>query len=468
MSRITIANQLRIDETKAHIKQFTNGFDTWIKGIKGTAIGSLINTPLNALELVVRTTIESITKDQDDLKAQSDKGEVYSKCRRVDRKTIWTHRVWDFYRERIDQRKQKGRDGMVAAADEVAWSCFIPAFVANADVPDVARGPSPLPYLEAFYSPRAFMVEVRPDQLNSDEDRTFFQKCLSTMPLPLVGVPEDCLNSPWLLVTLSHEIGHHVQHSLLPNRQLVKSFRDLVTTTVRNALKAKNLSSASAPDRWGDFSEEFFADLYAVTQLGEAAAWSIHEYVCTSTDELWKSPAAGNYPRPGVRQAILKHACAHLKITRDPAYGDWMGNAAMPQDTEAAVDMQIASDVVATVLATKLAGCASLDSIANLSLPSVKNVETLSSQLVGHVDAVTGQGEQSTREVISSGVRAYAQLVVPEIGDATVRRNNLVRQLPKSLVGTRKSTLRADEPETDTKTAVSTLWDLLKSDSETP
>jgi hypothetical protein len=353
---------------------------------------------------------------------------------------------------------------VVAAADEVVWSCFLPALQANESHPDLVNMATPLPYVETYYTPRAFMVEDPPRELKFYEDQEFFEQCLETMPIALVGMPTVSLHNPWSLISLSHEVGHHVQHMILPNQRLVKKFAELLQNAVEtiaqdNAIPCEDKCS----DRWYYWGEEIFADLYAITQLGEAAAWSIHEYIWTDTDGMWTQGSL-KYPCPGVRQAILKHACDILNIDADPAYGAWRSESPTADDEDAAIDLKLAKEVVTCVLAAEPAGCASLESIASSSLPSLDNVKIFSEQLADPHGVNPDRGEIITREIMSGGVRAFANLAdANQKLNPETRRQHLVKNLPNGLIQTRRSKIRAEEPEISTDKAKNAFWDLLES-----
>lgn len=467
MCHATAVNGQRIGETRDQFARLKTDFQKWLENVRQQPFGSLIDTPLTALDGVLGKTIELIEGEFKPVNEGLDKGTVYELCRQIDGKVIWTRRLWDCYREKIDQRGPNRHRGLVEAADEVAWSCFRPALEINEKVAGVVPGASPLPYVENFYSPRAFMADVSPEQLESREDQTFVEKYLPKMPIPLVGVPLACVESPWLLVTVSHEIGHHVQHQILSRPGLVEAFKELLTATVRQAASDKPLPFSTAADRWRSWSKEIYADLYAITQLGEAVAWSIHESIYSDAKGTWKWKRTGSYPSPGVRQAILRQACDVLKIAPDPAYGDWRTISPVPQDPESVCDLGLVPAIVAPLLNAKLLGLASLADLAKTSLPSPDRVKTVSKELAGadgHFPE--GRGEEFTREVLCGGVRAAACLVDVTLQPAPlVRRQNLARNLPVALVNTRQSTLRADEPEINTEAATKAIWDLLKSET---
>jgi len=121
------------------------------------------------------------------------------------------------------------------------------------------------------------------------------------MPVSVVRVPPLCVPAPWWLLLLAHEVGHHIQYDLLPNRKLVDEFK----ASIAGAAKATTGSEAEA-DRWGRWSREIFADMFSVMCMGPRAVRAMLELELTTEFEM--AEPRDNYPAPATRLALLAKA----------------------------------------------------------------------------------------------------------------------------------------------------------------
>src|SRR5262249_34782353 len=107
-------------------------------------------------------------------------GELYRRCRRVDEAAAWLLRLWEFYRDKFDQRdvrpSQSDADMTVSAevgardasdvrvpfagptlraADQIVWSAYHRVMSMAEALSNVAHGSAPLPFVAPEYSPSA-------------------------------------------------------------------------------------------------------------------------------------------------------------------------------------------------------------------------------------------------------------------------------------------------------------------------
>ncbi len=227
-------------------------------------------------------------------------GQIAAQCRVHDRRIMWLRRLWDFFRERFDQRDVPALAVVLRGADEVVWSCHREAFAALPPAMAGSEGPPPLPYVEPSLTPEVFPHGLVPATLRRDVDAPFLRRALEQLPFAVVRVPSSCLTAPWWLVHLGHEVGHVLDGLLLgyPSRVAM--------------VEALGLDP-QATDEWSRWSGETFADLYAVLMHGPWALWALA--AAERMDGEGLGERRDTYPPPVVRLLVMAHACEALGAT---------------------------------------------------------------------------------------------------------------------------------------------------------
>jgi hypothetical protein len=267
-------------------------------------------TQLTAIDSVLRKILDQLEEDRNALDAVTDAGTFYDRCERFDRRTIWLERLWRFFRVRLDQRDDEDCAGVLQAADEVVWSCYSrPIQKATALGLRSGPAPAPVPFIEAQYAPEAFPTElVPPDLKNESEATSLLRDHLNKMPIPIVRMTPSCVAAPWLVVYLAHEVGHHVQYDLLPQRKLVMDYRRAIEAGVE-----AETGSAEEARKWGGWSQEIFADMFSVMAMGPWAVGAMVELEFGSPGHLDEERDA--YPSAAMRLALLAEACDRVTGT---------------------------------------------------------------------------------------------------------------------------------------------------------
>lgn len=280
---------VRLEETVAEHQRLTKDFPAWCdRRIRRDSTGQY-QTQLGALREFVTKLLVRIGDDLGAIKPTDETAEVYARCRENDQRLVLLHRFWEYYRRRWDQRDDTVLGPVLLAADEVVFSCYRQPF----EVMREDRGPAPLPYIESTLSPHAVTRDEPPGDLVSADP--LIQDYVRRLPVPVIGLPESCVRAPWLLVHLAHEAGHHVQHDL--------ASRALIGATMSAVKDAARRVQADG-DVWAGWSQEVFADAFALFAVGEAAPWAIAELELARDDEMLDGPFG--YPPPVVRQALLR------------------------------------------------------------------------------------------------------------------------------------------------------------------
>ncbi|HTV03388.1 MAG TPA: hypothetical protein VMF13_22750 [Luteitalea sp.] len=221
-------------------------------------------------------------------------------CRTHDRRLVWLRRVWQFFRDRFDQRDDAGLAPTLGAADEVVWSCHRAAFATPALGMVASSGPPPLPYVEPQLTPEVFPHGLVPGDLRRDVDATFLRTWLQALPFAIVRLPASCVTAPWWLVHLGHEVGHVIDHQCLGYQARVAIVDDLA------------LDEPSA-DEWRRWSVETFADAYAILTFGGWALWALAR--AEARDDAAMLTPRDAYPSPAVRLLVMAHACQTLGVS---------------------------------------------------------------------------------------------------------------------------------------------------------
>lgn len=134
--------------------------------------------------------------------------------------------------------------------------------------------------------------------------------------MPIVSLPPLCVQEPWWLIYLGHEIGHHIQHDLAPDATAIQSFRGLLEDVARASFGDDRYQVA----RWSSWKEEIFADLCSIYSMGP---WAVRAMVeLELADDKIMLYAKPRYPAAVVRLELLAHTVAALGLDRQIALGD--------------------------------------------------------------------------------------------------------------------------------------------------
>jgi hypothetical protein len=300
---------VRIATSELLFQHLNTGVTDWLqKRFKVDSRGQH-TTQLSAVSSVLQLILAQLEMERKGLDS-TDPGALYENCERFDRRTVWLERLWQFFRGRFDQREDEGFTGVLRVADEVVWSCYSrPLEKATALGLRTGPAPAPLPFIEARYAPEAFPTELVPPDLRDEGEATSLLKGhLNKMPTPVVRMTPSCVAAPWLVVYLAHEVGHHLQYDLLPQRGLVAEFRQLIEAVVQ-----KQTDSGDEAQKWGGWSKEIFADVFSVISMGPWAVWAMVELEFKSAKYLNEERDA--YPSPAMRLALLAEACDRVTGT---------------------------------------------------------------------------------------------------------------------------------------------------------
>lgn len=302
-----IANRVRKEQTEGEFLRLKRESMFWWDARDAADTLKQYRTQLNAIKRLLEGAVNYLQQQLDALDLNMTTGDFYEECRLFDLRVIWLRKVWQFYKDKFDQRDDDNLRLILKAADEVVWSCYREVVNrAASNAVEFKQGPAPLPFIEDSYSPESFPSELVPYDLKPSETG-FLQNLISRLPIPLVSLPQSCVNAPWWLVYVGHEIGHHVQYSFIDEQQFIKLFQTQVKDAVTN-----NGGVGDDADKWGRWSKEIFADIFSIMMMGQWAVWAMVDFELKKPNEmLVRRP---QYPSPIVRLALLAHAADRLGL----------------------------------------------------------------------------------------------------------------------------------------------------------
>ncbi len=259
---------------------------------------------LNAIHDEIAGAAKIILNDLEnlDVSPATGRGQVYDRCATAERQTVWLWRVWHYFRDKFDQRRDRRYHDALAAADEVVWSCFHP-FFQNPETENIGE-PAPLPYIEADHSPSALRRDQAERTLKRrGREQTLVDKAFEA-PIPLLKIPITALRSPWALVFIGHETGHFIQPLVAEEFAYVATFRQGIETAVGAA-------GGNAGDRqvWSRWADEIFADWYSILTMGQWAIWAMAQFLIG--EAAFMRERQNRYPPPLVRLALMAALADH-------------------------------------------------------------------------------------------------------------------------------------------------------------
>jgi len=330
---------------------------------------------------------------------------VYEQCRAVDQAVVWLDAVWAYFRARLDQRYEgdAAARSLLEAADEVVWSCYQPVLAAR------GSGSPPLPSIEPRFSPLAWERDrgaPPPLLVPQEAARLPLVRILERLPVALVELPGWCIDAPWWLVHLAHEVGHHVLFELR------------LAPTVRQELQG-GLSAEQAA-RWTPWADEIFADAFAVAMMGPSAVLALVEVELASSQLMGRDRGSGaTYPPRAVRLALAARVACTLGMNADEVMRR-VDLAAVRQAVPSVGDDLDLVEVIAGRLTALLAPVCRTATITDQA------IQEWATTLLEPGVIRPPQRPETARYVVAGAVRAWAEIVAAT-PEASTRAEQLRR-----------------------------------------
>jgi hypothetical protein len=310
-------NRSRRQQTQIELVRLHNAFDRWLeyqrsldRNDEDKYVGRH-KTQLEAIESLLKGALQPLQKHVDDSDDGKASDAFYSEFRAYDEAIVGLERLWQFFRDKLDQRDPARRESAVLrAADEVVWSCYRDIF--KRPLKGVRQGPPPLSYIAPEYSPAALQSDRPPSGLMLGADLDFLEGFLKTLPVPLLRLPPWAVDAPWWLIYVAHEVGHHVQKDLV----LIAWF----AAGIRAAAARAGTLEAPELDKWSKWGEEIFADLFSIMMMGPWAIFGVLEAEWSPTELMVKRKR--EYPSPVIRLALMQRTAQLLSNALEETWFD--------------------------------------------------------------------------------------------------------------------------------------------------
>lgn len=331
----------RLEQSRRELERSLDAFESWLARRRKLDAHAQYKTQLTAIKQVIGRSFGLMREQLDGISDTAGMAETYEVCLRVDRQLVWVRRFWDYFRGMWDQRDDSETGRVLAAADEIVWSCFVQPLQGKGQDPR----PAPLPFIAAEFSPQAIPRSQPPQSLRPSDELLW--KVLDELPVPVVGLPRLCIDSPWWMVLIAHELGHQVARELGDAQ-----FRAVVATA---AAEAAASAGVVADEKWSVWAHELFADAFAGAQIGAAHLGALAELELGTGSALLR-PAPG-YPPGIVRQALAAELlrCLGLEDSEmtpcPPALPDLDGSIGEVEDRERAKALLAIAPAIARALA---------------------------------------------------------------------------------------------------------------------
>jgi len=282
-----ISPQARRQQAVVEIERLGTEFAEWFEDVRTEQY----ETQLTAIQSEVLGAAALIAQQLAEIDVSADAGDAYGRCTGIEKQITWLWRVWYYFRDKFNQRKDERFAATLEAADEVVWSCYRPFF--KAALTERVPEPAPLPYIETEYSPLALRRDQKEVLGVRSKELDLVSDAFESLPVPILKLPIATVSNPWMLVLIGHETGHFIQPLIAPNDAFVKSFREAIASAV----------GATDGERWGRWSVEIFADWYSIVTMGTWAIWTIAQFELADQVVLTKRRTA--YPSPLVRLELM-------------------------------------------------------------------------------------------------------------------------------------------------------------------
>ena len=231
-------------------------------------------------------------------------GLAYERSRTAERRVGKVRATFRWYATKYEQREPRGPDGydlVLLAADEVVRSCFDTAF-ARTNTP---RPPDPLCYLDESFDATATPRIQPPSGIPAGDE--VVGEFVRKLPIPAIALPVTCLDKPWWLAVVAHEVGHHVYFDLDPGLE------EATQTLVTDAAKASENEEIVAA--WRRWSTEAFADMWSVLMVGGTLGGMVAQLSAAEPSRLVTLAGSTSlYPPVLVRLALFGELARKLGV----------------------------------------------------------------------------------------------------------------------------------------------------------
>jgi hypothetical protein len=441
------SKRIRIEQTRQEVDRLCRQVAEWARRRHARDPLGQYRTQLATLQTILTECLKGVRSMVEEIDGAHPTGEVYAACGAADRRLALVGRVFDWFRAKFDQRDDPDLRPVLAAADEVVWSCYAEVF-RNAERlagRTVRPGPAPLAYLEPEYAPRALPRDQPPPELRPDATDPVFRELLTRLPVPVIGVPMGAAEAPWWLVLLGHEVGHHVQNDLVPDWGLVEEFGRLLEAAARDG----SAGNDQAATRWRRWAGEVFADICLACSAGPWGVWVVVELELTDDRAMVASNRA-RYPSPVARLGLLAEVAGTLGLDGRVALREVEPEKLAAGDPTATADLDLTSGLAVAALGHSLGGLGTFGELYAFDPNDYRpggTVDHWARALRSPALLFPEPTLRAARLIASGGIAAWSEVAaLPDLGERAEAREALRDGLLGVLAQSREEDTRAADP----------------------
>ncbi len=405
------ANNRRRGRTAAQIASVRERIGTWETRRQVALEGGFADRRQKQVDELA-DTLERVASQlevrMDEIPMDLPSGNYADRLGGIEEGVVWLERLWWEYDQKLVQA-EGGLSAFIRAADEVAWSCYEP--VLRAVAPHTHR-PPPLTCVAAERSPLA-TSGMRPaaGKLQPPQEVDFAEPLLSRIRstfIPLLQLPPWCVEAPWQLVFIAHEIGHHVLEDL--------ALGPGIRTAIGNAARQHGSDAA----KWSRWADEIFADYFSLLTIGTVTMAALG-------DHLWGSPStrrrpSATHPSPALRLALLRAEAQAVGLS---------GTAADPYAIDGPLVTGIPAtpelvDAVVAALRAPLGPFKTLEKICGFQRNLETKVSWWNRQVRGESDDIEN-GDSAPRRIVAAAFFEWHRLTAAQMN--ALRKTRAARLL---------------------------------------
>ena len=247
--------------------------------------------------------------------ALKDGGDLLGPSRDLQLRILEVHRLWDFFRSKLNLRYVAWFGPYLAVADEFAWACYRLALDhdTRAGIPATAVKAAPLVFLSGEFSP---FTHLRQSPFDVEDvagalDSVDFLQVLYALPVPVIGLPWYQVAHLPDVVAIAHEVGHDVE-------------RDFgLTPSMETHLRAATVKlPGPRRNRWFGWLPEVFADLCGILCAGPAFASALTDLLVADAALIAAEsadPSPARHPPAALRIELAAQALEQTGFAQQAA-----------------------------------------------------------------------------------------------------------------------------------------------------
>jgi hypothetical protein len=295
----------KLAELRDKLAGISAEFDRWLAEAGERRPLRKHHSQISRLTAQLGGLVERVGQDLD--AALGDRDGVLDDSRALQMRILEVHRIWDFYRSKLNLRYIEWFRPYLGTVDEFAWACYALAD-AHGRRPDAsapAAKTAPLVFLSGEFSP---FLHARQSPFDVEEvadapDTLGFLQIVSALPVPVIGLPWYQLTHLPDAVLVAHEIGHDVERD-----------RRMAGTALEHVRAVGNALPAERRAAWIAWLPEVVADLYGVLAGGPAFVAALVDLLAVDPAEVAAEPVGPPWrphPPAAVRVAVTTAALEH-------------------------------------------------------------------------------------------------------------------------------------------------------------